>query len=53
MFFLCVCDLLKDIRVSHSPVVLGQFYRKDDAWDEKDQAPAKTEPESILKRVIG
>lgn len=45
-----MCYLLIDIRVLHSPVVLGEFNRKDDAGDEEDDAPAQTEPEGILKR---
>lgn len=45
-----MCYLLIDIRVLHSPVVLGEFDRKDDAGDEEDHAPAQTEPERVLKR---
>lgn len=42
--------LLKEIRFLHSPVVLGQLDRKDDAGDEEHYAPSQTEPEGILKR---
>lgn len=49
-FSLLFFFLLKEIRFLHSPVVLGQLDRKDDAGDEEHYAPSQTEPEGILKR---
>lgn len=45
--------VIKHISKLHPSVIFGQFDGKDDAWDEKDHAPAQTEPEGIqsLHRV--
>lgn len=41
--------VFKEIRFLHSPVVLGQLDRKDDAGDEEHYAPSQTEPEGIQR----
>lgn len=40
--------LLVGVGVLHSAIELGQFHTQDDAWDEKQQAPAQAEPERVL-----